>query len=262
MEQMGWRTVATGWRLWTWLLGIALLWLGYAERSPGIRALAVIVILVPLLPPGRRTRVYANRVYKIRKDCVLALTNSNGRYGKWAARHRRSLELLSAPASMEPLRQALLASLTDPLREGPAPKFVEMALPRRHAIERLAADLGTRRPPGAEREFVEFAKQWWSATNQRLTEHSSESEQLRSATMSQLAAIKRPRNLRGAHRDLESALREEYIAWVSFFRAMISLDAEAALAAHDELKAANGRGRAATSLILSAASGRKHRSTA
>jgi hypothetical protein len=255
MEQLTWRRVATGWRLWTWLLGVSLLWVGYVERSLALRGLAAIVILVPFLPVGQGTRLYAKRVYKIRKDCLLAIKNSNSVYGKWVARHRRSLELLFIPASMEPLRQALLGSLVDPLRDGPAPKLVEMAVPRREAIERLAGELEARHPPGGEREFLDYAKKWWSASNQRLVERSKESERLLSAAMSQLEEVEPPRNLRSAHRSLESGLRAEYMTWATVHRALIGLDADAALAAHDELKAASAQIRAATTTIFSAASG-------
>jgi hypothetical protein len=251
--------LATNWRRWIWLLSLCLLWLGYVERSLVIRLLAASVILVWFIPVGQGTRIYARRVYKIRKDCLLAINKSANLYAKWAGRHRRSLELLSVPESMEPLRQVLLGSLIDPVDDGPASKLTETAVPRHQAMSQLADQLMARDRAGAEREFLEYAKKWWAAANQRLLELSQDSERLMSAAMAEVKELRPPRILHGPHESLESGLRGEYIAWATFCQALINLDTHAAVAAACELEPARAQIREATKAILRSASGRVRR---
>jgi hypothetical protein len=261
MERSQQHRLATSWRLWIWLFGLGLLWIGYLEHSLAIRSLAVIVILLRVIPVSGGTRTYARRVYKIRNDCLLAIRQSTSRYGQWAGRHRRSLELLSVPESMEPLRQALLRSLIDPLDDGPASQLTGTAVPRRQAMLQLADALKARDRAGAEREFLRYAKNWWAAANQRLLELYQDSERLMSAAMAELKELRPPLTLQGPHQSLEVGLRDEYVAWASFCRALINLDPPAAIAAAGELEPARAQIRQATKAVLHSASGRVRQRT-
>ncbi len=203
----------------------------------------------------RRTPRYAKRVHKTRKDCLQAIVESNKRYGMWAASHRRALESRHVPKSLQPLHEALLGSIIDLRPGGPATTLVDTALPRRRAIERLAAAMGTPEKRGAQREYLGHAKRWWAATNRRLADFAAESEQLMSAAIAQHQKLTPPKSLSAAHVDLEAGLQAEYVAWVAFDKAMTHLDAEAAIAAHDALEPARAQIRRATSTISTAAFG-------
>ncbi len=138
------------------LLGVSLLWIGYAEGSLTIRALGASALTVLLVPLVQRPRHYGGQVDKLRKSCLMALNASAGGYARWAARHRRDLELLFVPASMEVCARfysrVWLIRCATVDRQDSSTQWS----PRRHAIERLAGAIQRRDPLGADREFVDY----------------------------------------------------------------------------------------------------------
>jgi hypothetical protein len=234
-------------RLWIWLIGLGVVWVGYRAHSTPLIVVGVVLASAGYwtrLAPGSR---YRNRVSAIINDWQRAL----GAAGETLQRdrdQRRELfaELPVPPACAEGHRRLLAlvsgrseqAGDSTPDRRAPdrsAPDRSEQAIGNYWAVRDELASLRAAAETEEERVYVEHATRLQSDFTDGHVHYAGELERCLSEAIARLESLRVPARLGDAHRTLSGSLRSEFIGVNAYNRAVQELDLDAAHAAVEQL---------------------------
>jgi hypothetical protein len=224
-------------RIGIWLIGLAVVWVGYRARST-----PVIVVGVVLATAGYWSRLapatrYRNRVAAIVNDWQLALGTARDAFLQDRAQCRERLAELPAPPACADGHRRLLALVSEEPGEAgdSTADRSEQGIVNQRAVHDELASLRSAAHSEEDRAYVEDATRLLSELADGHIRMTSEFERALSEAIARLETLRVPARLSDPHRTLSGSLRSEFIGLSAYNRAVQDLDLDAARAAVEQL---------------------------